>query len=83
MLILDIQTASDDLTRLHGLSGRTVSIIIGMGKETSSPMLLFGNVDLTPIHSILWTDLHTQGPERPVERARNAHEQLYYTSNKN
>ncbi len=38
-----------------------------MGKETGSPMLLFENVDLTPIHSILWTDLHTQGPGRPVE----------------
>ena len=25
------------------------------------------NLDLTPIHSILWTDLHTEGPGRPVE----------------
>ena len=38
-----------------------------MAKETGSPMLLFENVDLTPIHSILWTDLHTDGPGRPVE----------------
>jgi hypothetical protein len=29
-------------------------------------MLLFENLDLTPIHSILWTDLHTEGPGRPV-----------------
>jgi hypothetical protein len=38
-----------------------------MGKETGSPMLLFENVDLTPIHSTLWTDLHKDGPGRPVE----------------
>jgi hypothetical protein len=38
-----------------------------MGKETGSPKLLFENLDLTPIHSILWTDLHTEGPGRPVE----------------
>jgi len=38
-----------------------------MAKETGSPMLLFENVDLTPIHSILWTDLHRDGPGRPVE----------------
>ena len=38
-----------------------------MAKETGSPKLLFENVDLTPIHSILWTDLHTEGPGRPVE----------------
>jgi hypothetical protein len=29
--------------------------------------LLFENLDLTPIHPILWTDLHTEGPGRPVE----------------
>ena len=38
-----------------------------MIRETSSPLLLFENVDLTPIHSILWTGLHTEGPGRPVE----------------
>ena len=38
-----------------------------MVRETGSPILLFENVDLTPIHSILWTDLHTEGPGRPVE----------------
>ena len=38
-----------------------------MVKEVGSPILLFENVDLTPIHSILWTDLHTEGPGRPVE----------------
>jgi len=30
-------------------------------------MILFENLDLTPIHLTLWTDLHTQGPGRPVE----------------
>ncbi len=35
--------------------------------ETGSPKLLFENLDLTPIHTILWTDLHTEGPGRPVE----------------
>jgi len=38
-----------------------------MVRETGSPKLLFENLDLTPIHSILWTDLHTEGPGRPVE----------------
>ena len=37
-----------------------------MVKEVGSPILLFENVDLTPIHSILWTGLHTEGPGRPV-----------------
>jgi hypothetical protein len=36
-------------------------------KEVGSPKLLFENLDLTPIHSILWADLHTEGPGRPVE----------------
>jgi hypothetical protein len=36
-------------------------------KEVGSPKILFENLDLTPIHSILWTDLHTEGPGRPVE----------------
>jgi len=36
-------------------------------KEVGSPKLLFENLDLTPIHSILWTDLHTEGSGRPVE----------------
>ncbi len=35
--------------------------------EAGSPKLLFENVDLTPIHPILWTDLHKHGPGRPVE----------------
>jgi len=38
---------------------------LGMAKETGSSRLLFENVGLTPIHSTLWTDLHTQGPGRP------------------
>jgi hypothetical protein len=28
---------------------------------------LFENLDLTPIHPILWKDLHKQGPGKPVE----------------
>jgi len=36
-------------------------------KETGSPKLLFENLDLTPIHTILWKNLHTEGPGRPVE----------------
>jgi hypothetical protein len=27
-------------------------------KEVDSPKILFENLDLTPIHSTLWTDLH-------------------------
>jgi len=30
-------------------------------------MLLFKNLDLTPLHSILWKDLHQEGAGRPVE----------------
>jgi hypothetical protein len=36
-------------------------------KEVGSPKLLFENLDLTPPHPILWTDLHEEGPGRPVE----------------
>ncbi len=36
-------------------------------KGVGSPKLLFENLDLTPIHPTLWTDLHTEGPGRPVE----------------
>jgi hypothetical protein len=32
-------------------------------KEVGSPILLFENLDLTPIHSILWTDLHRRPRE--------------------
>jgi len=35
-------------------------------KETGSPKLLFENLDMTPIHPTLWTDLHTEGPGKPV-----------------
>jgi len=39
-----------------------------MGKpRIGSPKLLFKHLDLTPIHPILWTDLHTHGPGRPVQ----------------
>ena len=36
-------------------------------KGVGSPKLLFENLDLTPIHPILWKDLHKEGPGRPVE----------------
>jgi len=36
-------------------------------KGVGSPKLLCENLDLTPIQLILWTDLHTEGPGRPVE----------------
>jgi hypothetical protein len=36
-------------------------------KEEGSPKVLFENLDLTPIHLILWTGLHQNGPGRPVE----------------
>jgi hypothetical protein len=36
-------------------------------KKIGSPKLLFKNLDLTLIHPILWTDLHSDGPGRPVE----------------
>ena len=36
-------------------------------KEVGSPKLLFENHDLTPIQPILWTNLHRDGPGRPVE----------------
>jgi hypothetical protein len=36
-------------------------------KEVGSPKLLFENLNLTPIHPPLWTDLHREGPGRPVE----------------
>jgi len=36
-------------------------------KKIGSPKLLFKNLDLTPIHPILWTGLHQYGPGRPVE----------------
>jgi hypothetical protein len=35
-------------------------------KKIGSPKLLFKNLDLTPIHSILWSGLHQYGPGRPV-----------------
>jgi len=34
-------------------------------KGAGSPKLLFENLDLTPIHTILWKNLHTEGPGRP------------------
>jgi hypothetical protein len=36
-------------------------------KGVGSPKLLFENLNLTPIHPTLWTDLHREGPGRPVE----------------
>jgi len=37
-----------------------------MEKEVGSPELLFENLDLTPIRSILWRGLHREGPGKPV-----------------
>ena len=36
-------------------------------ERSGSPVLLFGNLDLTSLHSILWKGLHLQGAGRPVE----------------
>ena len=36
-------------------------------KETGSPKILFENLDLTPAQHILWKNLHTTGPGRPVQ----------------
>jgi len=36
-------------------------------KRSGSPMLLFKGLDLTPLHSVLWKDLHLDGAGRPVE----------------
>ena len=36
-------------------------------KKIGSPKLLFKNLDLTPIQPILWKDLHTDGPGRPIQ----------------
>jgi hypothetical protein len=35
-------------------------------KKSGSPMLLFGNLNLSPIRSILWRSLHLEGPGKPV-----------------
>ena len=35
-------------------------------KRSGSPTLLFANLDLSPIRSILWKSLHLEGPGRPV-----------------
>src|SRR3972149_11965004 len=36
-------------------------------KRSGSPMLLFESLDLRPLRSILWKDLHLKGAGRPVE----------------
>jgi hypothetical protein len=36
-------------------------------REVGSPRILFESLDLTPLHPILWRDLHRKGPGRPVE----------------
>jgi hypothetical protein len=36
-------------------------------KRSGSPMLLFEKLDLSPIRSVLWKDLHLEGAGRPVE----------------
>ena len=37
-----------------------------MRGKVGSPNLLFENVDLTPVQSILWKDLHREGAGKPV-----------------
>ena len=36
-------------------------------KKSGSPTILFKNLDLSPLHSILWKGLHWEGPGRPVK----------------
>jgi hypothetical protein len=36
-------------------------------KRSGSPLLLFESLDLRPLHSILWKDLHLEGAGRPVQ----------------
>jgi len=36
-------------------------------ERSGSPTLLFENLDLKPLHSILWKNLHPKGAGRPVE----------------
>jgi hypothetical protein len=36
-------------------------VILVEMKRSGSPMLLFGSLDLSPIHSILWKGLHLEG----------------------
>jgi hypothetical protein len=36
-------------------------------ERSGSPMILFENLDLSPLHSILWKGLHLEGSGRPVE----------------
>jgi len=36
-------------------------------KGSGSPVLLFENLNLSPLHSILWKGLHLDGPGKPVE----------------
>ena len=43
-------------------------VILGLEmKRSGSPMLLSESLDLRPLHSILWKDLHLEGAGRPVE----------------
>lgn len=35
--------------------------------EIGTHNIPFENLDLTPIHFILWTELHKEGPRRPAE----------------
>jgi hypothetical protein len=41
-------------------------VILKEMKKSGSPMLLFGNLDLSPIRSVLWKGLHLEGPGKPV-----------------
>jgi hypothetical protein len=41
-------------------------VILVKMKRSGSPVLLFENLDLSPLHSILWKGLHLEGPGKPV-----------------
>lgn len=41
-------------------------VILKEMKKSGSPMLLFRNLDLSPIRSVLWKGLHLEGPGKPV-----------------
>ena len=49
------------------LLGEPISIMLIVKEGVGSPKLLFENLDLTPIHPILWIGLNRDGPGRPVK----------------
>jgi transposase len=41
-------------------------VVLMKMKRSGSPMLLFENLNLSPLHSVLWKGLHLEGPGKPV-----------------